>query len=255
MRNAINLFIRKQVNDLVEGEWNATFAPMNSITAPSPKRRTQAARREQSDRRMLRAAAYLIGRRGLHVTTLAEIGVRAGYSSGLPVVRYGSKLGLVDALLEAMDRWCETTVASMTEGRQGLDALKARAEAYIVGARTIPDGAAALQTIIVEARYAFPELQPRIEAFLERWRLGFRDDLLDARRLGEVRGDLDCEAYANLILGAMRGMTIGRFGEELREVQRELPPLLCEMVRQPAGAGRGHPIQPEGSDTPPKRAG
>jgi AcrR family transcriptional regulator len=205
---------------------------MTQADTQPPKRRTQAARREQSDRRMLRAAAYLIGRRGLHATTLAEIGVKAGYSSGLPVVRYGSKFGLVDTLLAAMDRWCETTVATMTAGRRGLDSLKARAEAYIIGARTIPDGAAALQTIIVEARYAFPELQPRIDILLERWRLGFRNDLLDARQRGEVRGDLDCDAYANLILGAIRGMTIGRFGEDLREVQRELPPLLCEMVRQ-----------------------
>jgi AcrR family transcriptional regulator len=205
---------------------------MTGTTAKRFKRRTQAARREESDRRMLRAATHLISRQGLGATTLAEIGLAAGYSSGLPVVRYGSKLGLIEALLDSMDRWCRVTFAAATAGRRGLDSLKARVEAHIVGARTIPDGATALQTILVEARFAFPDLQPRLAALTEYMRQGIRDDLLDAQRLGEVRNDMDCDVYAGLILGTIRGMMIDKIGHGLDELQRALPPLLCEIVQQ-----------------------
>jgi AcrR family transcriptional regulator len=208
---------------------------MTSTTASPIKRRTQAARREESDQRMLRAATHLISRQGLRATTLAEIGLAAGYSSGLPIVRYGSKLGLIDALLEAMDQWCQATFAAATAGRHGLDSLRARVEAHIGGARTIPDGAAALQTILVEARHTFPGLQPRLAALMQHWREGIRGDLLDAQRLGEVRSDMDCDAYADVILGTIRGMMIDRLGHGLDELQRVLPPLLCEMVRQSGG--------------------
>ena len=195
------------------------------------KRRTQASRRDESDRRMLRAAAHLISRQGVRATTMAEIGLEAGYSSGLPVVRYGSKLGLIHALLESMDRWWEATFTAATAGRRGLAALAARAEAYIGGARSIPEGAAALQAILVEARYSLPELQPRIATLNEHWRRGFRDDLREAQQLGEVAPDVDCEIYAELILGAMRGMMIDRLGQDLADLQQALPPLLCALMR------------------------
>jgi AcrR family transcriptional regulator len=204
---------------------------MTAPTANRLKHRNQAARREESDRRMLRAAAHLVSQQGLRATTLAEIGLAAGYSSGLPVVRYGSKLGLIDALLEAMDQWCQTAYAAATAGRRGLESLKARIGAHIGSVRSIPEGAGALQTILLEARYSFPSLQPRLTTLLQHWREGIRDDLIDAQRLGEVRADLDCDAYADLILGATRGMTIDRVGPQLDELQRTLPSLLCEMVR------------------------
>jgi len=204
---------------------------MSNTTAPSPERRTQAARRVESDRKMLRAATRLISRQGVRSTTLAEIGLEAGYSSGLPVVRYRTKLGLIEALLVSMDQWWQATFKAATTGRSGLASLRARVEAYIVGARTIPEGAAALQAILVEAHYSFPELQPRLAALTEHWRQGFRDDLRDAQRLGEVRSDVDCELYAELIFGAVRGMIIDRLGQDLADLQQTLPPLLCEMMR------------------------
>ena len=208
-------------------------------TIPIPaQRRTQASRRAESDRRMLRAASHLISRQGLRATTMAEIGLLAGYSSGLPISRYGSKAGLVEALLEAMDQWCQTTFAAATAGRRGLDALEARVEVYVGGARSIPDGALALQMIRVEAPHGFPSLLPRLEILTRHWLDGIRDDLSDARSLGEVRADLDCEAYAEVILGAMQGLMTGRVGPALAELQRTLPNLLCEMVRKPpASAG------------------
>lgn len=202
-----------------------------------PARRTQASRRDESDRKMLRAASHLISRQGVRATTLAEIGLAAGYSSGLPTVRYGSKLGLIHALLESMDRWWQATFTAAIAGRCGLAALTARLDAYIGGAQSIPEGAAALQAILVEARYSMPELQPRIAALTEHWRQGFRDDLREAQRLGEIDARLDCELYAELILGAARGMMIDRLGQDLADLQQILSPLLTSVLRSATPLG------------------
>jgi AcrR family transcriptional regulator len=201
--------------------------------APAPVlRRTQASRRAESETRMLRAASQLIGRKGLQATTLAEIGLLAGYSSGLPVSRYGSKLGLAEALLEDMDRWCQTTFKAATAGRRGLNSLKARVKAYLGGALSIPDGALALQMMRVEIPRTFPSLQSRLDALSQHWRQGIRDDLIDAQNLGEVRSNLDCGVYAELILAAMQGMMTGLVDSDLAGLQKRLPDLLCEMVRK-----------------------
>jgi len=204
---------------------------MTQVIAKTMSRRTQAARRAESERRMLRAASYLISHKGLRGATLAEVGVLAGYSSGLAVSRYGGKAGLVEALLEAMDQWRQATFAEATAGLEGLSALRARIEVYVGGARAIPDGALALQMIRVEAPHALPSLLPRLDAMSRRWREGIQSDLEQARALGETRADLDCEAYAELILGAMQGLMTGRTGEPLAKLQRTLPVLICEMVR------------------------
>ena len=209
---------------------------MSTTSIRNTKRRTQTARREESDRRMLRAAASLFSRQGIRATTLAEIGVEAGYSSGLPVVRFGSKLGLINALIDSMEEWCRTHYAAATAGRRGLDAVKARIEAMIASTRTLPEGSGAFQTFFVEARYGFPELQQRLSTFGRDWRNSFRDDLLQAQRLGEISEDIDCDAYAELIIFAIRGAYIDKFGRNLEELQRRLPRLICDMITQKARA-------------------
>ena len=61
-------------------------SPLNSRTdgqAARRPRRTQAERRAESEREILRAAATLFGRQGYIATTLEQIGKEAGYSSAL----------------------------------------------------------------------------------------------------------------------------------------------------------------------------
>lgn len=211
---------------------SAPPVPAPPVLAKPPRRRSQAARRAESDRRMLRAASELIAHQGLRATTLAEIGLLAGYSSGLAVSRYGSKAGLVEALLQAMDSWCLTTFAAATAGLQGLAALQARVAVYVGGAHAIPDGARALQMIRIEVPHSFPALQPRLDALMDHWLQGFRCDLEEARQQGEVAAGLDCAAYAELIVGALQGMMIGRDGAALVALQHSLPGLLRDMLQR-----------------------
>lgn len=67
-----------------------------------PPRRSQAERREASEARLLLAAAELIAAEGFAAASLQRIGTRAGYSRGLASQHFGSKDGLVSALIAAV---------------------------------------------------------------------------------------------------------------------------------------------------------
>lgn len=68
---------------------------------PSPARGlTQPERVEQSNRRLVTAAAELITEKGWEATTAAEIGRRAGYSRAMVHARYGSKDAILAAILQ-----------------------------------------------------------------------------------------------------------------------------------------------------------
>lgn len=72
---------------------------MDVLTASPPIRRTQAQRRAESEDRLLTAAAEIIAGEGYLALTLERVGERAGFSRGLASRKYGSKDGLIEALI------------------------------------------------------------------------------------------------------------------------------------------------------------
>jgi AcrR family transcriptional regulator len=64
--------------------------------------RTQEARRTESERRLIAAAAEMVGEVGPSKVTLANVGERAGYSRGLATHHFGSKGALMQRLVEAV---------------------------------------------------------------------------------------------------------------------------------------------------------
>src|ERR1700730_15554913 len=76
-----------------------------------------------STRKMLQAAGDLIVEVGYHKMTLAAIGERAGYSRGLATMRFGSKKGLLQRLVESsMTDWLDRRATARFEGQSGCDA-------------------------------------------------------------------------------------------------------------------------------------
>ena len=179
----------------------------NETMATAP-RRSQASRRSESDRRMLRAAARLIARRGVAGTSLADVGVAAGYSRGLPVERFGSKLGLIKMLLEATDSWFQAHLARTLEGASGLQALRLRIEAHLGSIERSRSATAALYSIYMESLCVMPELKPAVADFTNRWRLGLATHLREAQVAVHLDKDIDCAAEAGFMLAAMRGLMI-----------------------------------------------
>ena len=179
-----------------------------SVSAkPKPATR-QVERRRASDARMLRAAMRIIAQKGAAGATLAEIGIEAGFSRGLPAERFGAKLTLLHALLDFMDGWFQQRVAAAVNGKSGLEALRARLDAHIDSACASPVATAALYSLFVESLCAIPELQPRTRALSAGFHEGFRSHLEQAKRRGELRAGVDARQMAAILVGALRGLII-----------------------------------------------
>ena len=148
----------------------------------------------------------LIARKGSAGTTLAEIGVAAGYSRGLPSERFGTKHALLDALIDRTEVAFQAQLAIDVGSKSGLAAVEARMEAHLNGAVRSPDGVRALYLIYMESLTVAPELHARIVAQGDAYREGFVRHLREARRAGEVRADTDLQLHATIILGALRGL-------------------------------------------------
>lgn len=172
------------------------------------RRRPQAARRAESDRRMMRAALKLIAERGSSGISMAQIGLEAGYSRGLPAERFGNKVALLEAVVDFSDQWFQKRLAKALAGKRGLAAVKARIDAHLDGARDASGAAIALYQLYMESMSTVVELRPRIAALSRSYREGFKSHLREAIELGEVCGDFDPDEQATLIVGAMRGIMI-----------------------------------------------
>jgi AcrR family transcriptional regulator len=171
-------------------------------------RRTQAERREESDQRMLRAAIELFAERGVSGTSLADIGERAGFSRGLPAFRYGSKVGLIKAVLESMERRSSAKRAIALEGKRGLAALRAGIAHRIDMMNGSAAASSALYSVVIASLYSMPELKSYIAGKNDGWRRNIAAYLQDAQAAGEIRPELDCDQQATIIHCLLRGLII-----------------------------------------------
>lgn len=150
----------------------------------------------------------LISRHGAAGTSLAKIGVAAGYSRGLPGERFGSKQQMLESLIDEIDYWFQARVKRILAGKQGLAAVEARIAAHIDGCAEYPDGAITLYRLILESLGIMPELHTRISLLDQTYRDGFAAHITEGQALGEIRQDIDAQRYATMILGAIRGVDI-----------------------------------------------
>jgi AcrR family transcriptional regulator len=180
-----------------------------TVSDPKPKPASrQDERRRASDGRMLRAAMTIIAQKGAAGATLAEIGVAAGFSRGLPAERFGTKLALLQALMDFMEGWFAERLRKAMGDRVGLDAVRARIDAHIDSACASPVATAALYSLFVESLCAIPELQPRTRALSASFHDGFAGHLAEAKRRGELRAGVDGTKMANILVGMLRGLII-----------------------------------------------
>ncbi|WP_417515395.1 TetR/AcrR family transcriptional regulator [Minwuia sp.] len=188
--------------------------------------RTQVERRAESDSRMISAALDLIAEHGSAGCSLAKIGVDAGYSRGLPVARFGTKLGLLEAVIDTSEAWFQRRLERELGDRTGLEALFVRIGAHLAGARDSSPAAIAVYQLYVESMGAASDLKPRMTALGESYRQGFRRHLLEAREAGELRAGIDADRFATIILGAVRGVIIQALvnggSTDLGQVEKDL---------------------------------
>jgi AcrR family transcriptional regulator len=166
----------------------------------------QAERTERSTDALLRAAAELIAEGGMGAMTFAAIAERAGYSRGLVTARFGSKEGLVEAMIRRVwGRLRHLRVLPGIEDRPGLDSVLVLVAGIREQALTEAVEMRALIALMFEAVNDNGALRARFVRYHD----AMRDDLAAALRKGigdgSVRPGLDPEQEATMIVGILRG--------------------------------------------------
>lgn len=178
-------------------------------TSPLSKhKRSNQERAELSERRLLEAAIELMGGHGYQKTTVAEISRQAGYSPGLVTHRFGSKLRLLDAIIEgAMLQFQRSTLPAAIGDAEGLEALvrfcTSRLHADAIGQAT-----RAFYTVMGESLGPVPEIRPTYARSNAQWRELVAGWVREGQKDGEIRPDLDPETAAGLIVGLIRGLIL-----------------------------------------------
>jgi AcrR family transcriptional regulator len=170
------------------------------------RRRTQAERTALSEDRLLVAALELISERGYDRTTLQAIGDAAGYSRGLVSHRFGSKEGLLWALLERMfEHWGADSLQPAVGAQVGIAALHAAVEAMRQSMHAAPERLRAFYALLFESLGPLPVLRPKVAEFHRRQRAAVAEWIAAGVRAGVVRAEVDAATQAALFMSAIRG--------------------------------------------------
>jgi len=168
------------------------------------KKRAQS---EQTRRRLVDAATRLFAERGYAETSVKHIAEVAGISQGSIFWHFQSKQGLLlEVIDQAFGQWERGVLAPLIASQRPAD-LPAVIDAYATFARKNPEVAGRLFFILVsEALRPDSDLGDAYARIYERFRGYCRAWVDGAMANGSCRTDLDAEATATLIVGALAGI-------------------------------------------------
>ncbi len=167
----------------------------------------QAQRTRRSTNALLDAASDLIVEGGFASMTFAAIGERAGFSRGLVSARFGSKEGLVEALIDRIvGTWSHRNVIPFTEGRSGFDGVTVMIDAIRRQAQSDPRGLRVLYALMFEALGPDEELRNRFAKFHDEMRSDFANLIAKGARDGSISNALSPANEAALLVAGLRGI-------------------------------------------------
>src|SRR5271167_863784 len=155
--------------------------------------RTQAERKAESARELMRAAVEVIAERGWEQSSSAEIALRAGYSGAMVNARYGSRDGLLEALLKGYEERFEL---GGPRRDRGLDELLDRVEILRDQVRSEPALLRAFLMLCFESVGPAAGHRKWIEAWLDRYARDLAAIIDRGQSDGSIRGDVDARAEA-----------------------------------------------------------
>lgn len=203
----------------------------------APRRRTQAARREEAERRLLDAALKIVAERGTVRMTLAEVGEAAGYSRSLPAARFGSKAGLVHALAGYIgERFGEQRQRGPALA-PGLAAITGNIHFYFARRGGAWTATRALLVMMTEACMApNAALQREVAAYNRSALAWFEQHIRTGIDGGEIDAGNDPAVTAVILLGAMRGVMLQWLVDDrirLAAVRDRLLQIVQQVLRPP----------------------
>lgn len=181
---------------------------MPAATTPSRTRRTQADRRAESGRGLVQAVVSIVPQQGVGAATFEAIGARAGYSRSLVTQRFGSKRGLIDAVIEhAQTAFEAVRLEQRMDELTGLEALLLMMDVYLTALATSDE----LRTYFMLLASAVAEVSDLRAAFATQHELvKERLAALVARGQtdGSIRAGLDAESAALMIGSLELGLSV-----------------------------------------------
>lgn len=171
-------------------------------------RRTQAERSDESERRLLDATMTVVAARGVSAATFEAIGRAAGYSRGLATQKFGSKQGLIEALIADLHEKQDAGLAAHhIDEAPGLEAVLEYVDLYLTN---LAHGEATRAYFMLmagavadasELSAAFGRSHDRVKARLSRL-------LARGQSEGGVRRGLDPEAAALMVGSLLLGVSV-----------------------------------------------
>lgn len=175
---------------------------------PSRTRRSQADRRAESGRGLVQAVVSIVPEQGVGAATFEAIGARAGYSRSLVTQRFGSKRGLIDAVIEhAHTAFQSARLERRMDELTGLEALLLMMDVYLTALANSDE----LRTYFMLLASAVAEVSDLRAAFATQHELvKQRLAALVARGQadGSIRADLDADAAALMIGSLELGLSV-----------------------------------------------
>lgn len=175
------------------------------MSVPRPNKQEQRTRR--STNALLEAAGELIAEGGFEALTFAAIGERAGYSRGMVSARFGSKDGLIEALIDRIvNGWGHRNVLPLTRGKPGLEAITILIGAIRSQAAADPGALRVLYALMFEATGGDDDLRRRFAKFHEGFRADVARLVVRGQRDGSIRASAVPDAEGTLVVSALRGI-------------------------------------------------
>lgn len=170
---------------------------------------TRETAQQQRRETVLRAAAAVFAERGFQGATMDEIARRAEVAKGTPYLYFSDKADLFYAVFE---KWAGDAMAVSKASMDTAGSASERLVALAMGTADYMTGNIEWFPLSLEvwSASATPALRQRFAAALSRIYAGYRSELAAIIRAGqaagELRGDLDADALAALLTGAVDGL-------------------------------------------------
>ena len=195
----------------------------------------------RTKRALIDAAVELIGERGFRATSLKAIGERASISHGVIPFHFGSKDGLLLAVVEScFEEFRDAVFGALSDHDRdyGLGDLKALTEALLAFQDERPRVGRLFQVLMFEALGPNPELRPYFRDFHDRMAQLGKAWLMVGRERGSIREDLDLDATVDALLCFFNGVRTHSLlldGFDQRRVHDQMMSILARGVTRGDG--------------------
>jgi TetR/AcrR family acrAB operon transcriptional repressor len=213
----------------------------SGLTVLLVRKAEQSARTKQG---LVDAAVALFGERGYRATSLKAIGQRAGISHGVIPFHFGSKEGLLLAVVEAcFEAFRESVFGALADRERdyGLGDLRALVDAQLAFQAERPRIGRLFQVLMFEALGPSPELRPHFREFHRRMRELGCAWLREGQERGSLAAELDVESTVDSMLCFFTGLRTHSLLFEGVDQPRILDQMLSILARgvQPTEEERG----------------